>query len=137
MELVFFQCHQAKIRDLDYPIAVLLPVIIRLVFPPQNVEDIIRIPSPPEQNSSQLVPCPAWGGEYNDIPQTNTCSIDNIIAINSSNTTTIINSLKSIGTTPAETNFHNIFQLAAECKFQELRDFVAKEIVLEIQVDQS
>ena len=131
------ESHQAKRRDLDYPIAVLLPVLIQLVFPPQNVEDIIQIPSPPEQNSSQLVPYPAWGGEYNDILQTNTCSIDNIIAIISSNTTTIINSLKLIGTTPVETNFHHIFQLAADCKFQELRDFVAQEIGLEILVDQS
>ena len=78
------ESHQAKRRDLDYPIAVLLPVLIQLGFPPQNVEDIIQIPSPPEQNSSQLVPYPAWGGEYNDILQTNTCSIDNIIAIISS-----------------------------------------------------
>ena len=72
------ESHQAKRRDLDYPIAVLLPVLIQLVFPPQNVEDIIQIPSPPEQNSSQLVPYPAWGREYNDILQTNTCFIDRI-----------------------------------------------------------
>ena len=49
----------------------------------------------------------------------------------------LVHSLKLIGTTPAETNFHHIFQLAADCKFQELRAFVAKEIGLEILVDQS
>ena len=74
--------HQAKRRDLDYLIAVLLPVLIQLIFSSQNFEDIIQIPSPPEQNSSQLVSYPAWGGEYNDILQTNICSINNILAIN-------------------------------------------------------
>ena len=125
--------HRAKRRDLDYPIAVLLPVLIELIFPPQEIEDIIEIPSPPKQDSSQLVPYPAWG--YNNILQTNTCSIDNIFAIISSNQATIINSLKLIGTTPAETKFHHIFDLAAGCKFEELRDIVAKEIGLKILVD--
>ena len=111
---IHFESHQAKRRDLDYPIAVLLPVIIQLVFSQKNVEYIIQIPSPREQNSSQLVPYHALGGEYNDILQTNTCSMDNIIAIISSNITTIINSLKLIGTTPAETNFHKIFQMGAD-----------------------
>ena len=112
--------HRAKRRDLDYPIAVLLPVLIEFIFPPQEIEDIIEIPSPPKQDSSQLVPYPAWGGEYNNILQTNTCSIDNIFAIISSNQATIINSLKLIGTTPSETKFHHIFDLAAGCKFEEL-----------------
>ena len=88
-----------------------------------------------KQDSSQLVAYPAWGGEYNNILQTNTCSIDNIFAIISSNQATIINSLKLIGTTPAETKFHYIFDLAAGFKFEERRDIVAKEIGLKILVD--
>ena len=64
--------HRAKRRDLDYPIAVLSPVLIELIFPQQEIDDIIEIPSPPKQDSSQLVPYPAWGGEYNNILQTNT-----------------------------------------------------------------
>ena len=32
--------HQAERRDLDYPLAVLLPVIMELIFPP--VEDSIN-----------------------------------------------------------------------------------------------
>ena len=36
-----------------------------------------------------------------------------------------VNSLKLIGTTPAETKFHHIFDLAAGCKFEELRNIVA------------
>ena len=127
--------HRAKRRDLDYPIAVLLPVLIELIFLPQEIEDIIEIPSPPKQDSSQLFPYPAWGGEYNNILQTNTFSIDNIFAIISSNQATIINSLKLIGTTPIETKFHHILDLAAGCKFEELRDIVAKEIGLKIPVD--
>ena len=94
--------QQAKRRDLDYPLAVLLPVIMELIFPP--VEDSINLTSPHEPDSTELVPYPAWGGEYNDILQSNTCSIDNILAIISSNKTTITKSLELIGTTPSETN---------------------------------
>ena len=75
--------HQAKRRDLDYPLAVLLPMIMELIFPP--VEDSINLTSPHEPDSTELVPYPAWGGEYNDIFQSNTCSTDNILAIISSN----------------------------------------------------
>ena len=50
---------------------------------------------------------PEWRGEYNDILQSNTCSIDNKLAIISSNKTTIKHSLKLIGTTLAETKFHH------------------------------
>ena len=99
------------------------------------MQDIIEIPSPPEQDSSQVVPCPTFGGEYNKILQSNTCSIDNIFAIISSNKATIINSLKLIGTTPAEIKFYHIFEMSAGWKFEELRDIVVKEIGLEILVD--
>ena len=122
-------------RDFDYQIAVLLPVLIELIFPPQEVKVFIEIPSPHKQDSSQLVPFPAWGGEYNNILQTNTYSIDNIIAITSLNKATNINSLEIIGTTSAETKFHHIFDLTAGRKFEELRDIVAEEIDLKILVD--
>ncbi|KAI6656163.1 hypothetical protein LOD99_1496 [Oopsacas minuta] len=72
-------------RDLDYPIAVLLPVIIELIFPTEQVHEIIEIPEQSIQNASDLIPYPKWGGEYNNIVQSNTCSIDNILAILSSN----------------------------------------------------
>ena len=38
--------HRAKIKDLDYPIVVLLPVLIELIFPPQEIDAIIEIPYP-------------------------------------------------------------------------------------------
>ena len=106
---------------------------MELIFPP--VEDSINLTSPHEPDSTELVPYPAWGGEYNDILQSNTCSIDNILAIISSNKTTITKSLELIGTTPSETKFHCIFELAADCKFEKLRDFIAKEIGLEIIIE--
>ena len=37
-----------------------------------------------------------------------------------------------MGTTPSETKFYHIIELAADCKFEKLRDFIAKEIGLEI-----
>ena len=101
---------------------------MELIFPP--VEDSINLASPHEPDSTELVPYPAWGGEYNDILQSNTCSIDNILAIISSNKTTITKSLELIGTTPSKTKFYCIFELAADCKFEKLRDFIAKEIGL-------
>ena len=125
--------HQAERRDLDYPLAVLLPVIMGLIFPP--VEDSINLASPHESDATELVPYPAWGGEYDDILQSNTCSIYNILGIISSNKTTITKSLELIGTTPSETKFYRIFELVADCKFEKLRDFIAKEIGLEIIIE--
>ena len=60
------------IKPKEYPLAVLLPVIMELIFPP--VEDSINLASPHEPDSTELVPYPAWIGEYNDILQSNTCS---------------------------------------------------------------
>ncbi|KAI6647697.1 hypothetical protein LOD99_8538 [Oopsacas minuta] len=54
-------------RDLDYPIAVLLPVIIELIFPTEQVHEIIEIPEQSIQNASDLIPYPKWGGEYNNL----------------------------------------------------------------------
>ena len=65
---------------------------MEVIFPP--VEDSINLASPHESDSTELVPYPAWGGEYNDILQSNTCSIENILAIISSNKTTITKSLE-------------------------------------------
>ncbi|KAI6655698.1 hypothetical protein LOD99_1838 [Oopsacas minuta] len=124
-------------RDLDYPIAVLLPVIIELIFPTEQVHEIIEIPEQSIQNASDLIPYPKWGGEYNNIVQSNTCSIDNILAILSSNKATILDSLKLIGSTHIEANFHYIFQLAANCEFEKLREYVATKIGLEVIYDSS
>ena len=61
--------------------------------------------------------------------------VDNILAIISSNKTTISKSLELIGTTPSKTKLYRIFELAADCKFEKLRDFIAKEIGLEIIIE--
>ncbi|KAI6660169.1 hypothetical protein LOD99_10510 [Oopsacas minuta] len=116
-------------RDLDYPIAVLLPVIIELIFPTEQVHEIIEIPEQSIQNTSDLIHI-LNGGEYNNIVQSNTCSIDSILAILSSNKATIIDSLKLIGSTHIEAKFHYIFQLAANCEFEKLREYVATKLGL-------
>ena len=43
--------------------------------------------------------------------------------------------MELIGTTPSETKFYRIFELAADCKFEKLRDFIAKEIGLKIIIE--
>ena len=47
--------HQAERRDLDYPLAVLLPVIMELIFPP--VEDSINLASPLGFNRTCPISC--------------------------------------------------------------------------------
>ncbi|KAI6648160.1 hypothetical protein LOD99_11969 [Oopsacas minuta] len=119
-------------RDLEYPIAVLLPVIIELISPTEQVHEIIKIPEQCIQNASDLIPYLIWGGEYNNIVQSNTCSIDNILTILSPNKATIINSLKLIGSTHIEAEFHYIFELAVNYEFEKLREYVATKIGLEV-----
>ena len=50
--------HQAERRDLDYPLAVLLPVIMGLIFPP--VEDSINLASPHESDATCSISCLGW-----------------------------------------------------------------------------
>ena len=98
-----------KRRDYDYPLAVLFPVVIELIFPKES--EIITIESTPSSPSEHLVSAtedllqsitfPKWEDEYNNILQLNTCPVDNIIALLSLNQDEIINSLKMIGTTPS------------------------------------
>ncbi|KAI6648766.1 hypothetical protein LOD99_7153 [Oopsacas minuta] len=108
-------------RDLDYPIAVLLPVIIELIFPTEHVHEII---------------------EY----QNNLYKIHQILShilngeesiTTSSNKATIIGSLKLIESTHIEAKFHYIFQLAANCEFGKLREYGATKIGLEVIYDSS
>ena len=61
--------------------------------------------------------------------------VDNIVAIISSNKTTITKSLELIGTTPSEIKFNHIFEFAVDCKFEKLREFIAKEVGLEIIIE--
>ena len=132
-------------KDYDYPLAVLLPVVVELIISSQHeVVETITIetnPSPSEQlNTDTLVASlpiayPSWGGEHNNIMQSNTCSVDNILAILSSNKANILDALNLIGTSPPDTKFHHLFKLAASNKFEELRDYIAKQLGLEIQHD--
>ena len=114
-------------RDLGHPLAVLLPVIMELIFPP--VEDSINLTSPHEPDSTELVPYPAWGGEYSDILQSDTCSIDNILAIISSNKTTITKSLELNGTTPSETKFTAYSNWLLIVNFKNYETLLLKKLV--------
>ena len=55
-----------------------------------------------------------WGGEreHNDIMQSNTCSVDNILAILSSKKANILEALNLIGTSPTDIKFYHVFKLA-------------------------
>ena len=64
------------------------------------------------------------------------CSIDNIFSSHLLELGLFVaKSLELIGTTPSETKFYRIFELAADCKFEKLRDFIAKEIGLEVVIE--
>ena len=73
--------HRAKRRDLDYPIAVLLPVLIELIFPPQEIEDISKYHHSLNKIHHNLFHFLLGEENKNNILQTNTGSIDNIFAI--------------------------------------------------------
>ena len=107
-------------KDYDYPLAVLLPVVIQLID---------------TQIASLPITYPIWGGEHNDIMQPNTCSLDNIIAILSSKKANILDALNLIGISLTDTKYYQLFKLAASNKFDELRDYLAIQHGLEINYD--
>ena len=119
-------CHPSKCelnerRERNYPLAVLLPVVIDLV----TSKLVITIDSPPTPTPSpsedplHSITYPKWQGSYNDTFQDNTCPIDNILAILSLNQTTILNALNLIGVIPADTKFHRILSLLEDNKHDE------------------
>ena len=68
---------QEERRDRDYPLAVLLPVVIDLIIP----KDPITIESPqPEQEEMKSTPLnnlmfPKWEGQYDNKLHINTCTL--------------------------------------------------------------
>ena len=128
-------------KDVDYPLAVLLPVVFQLISNKHQAEEIITIETNPlpsdytTQIPSLPITYPTWEGEHNDIMQLNTCSVDNILAIISANKANILEALNLIGISPTDTKFYHLFKLAASNKFEELRDYIAKQLGLEIQHD--
>ena len=130
-------------KDYDYPLAVLLPVVIQLISTEQVGETIIidTNPSPPDhlntdtQIASLPITYPIWWGEHNDITQSNTCSLDNIITILSSKKANILDALNQIGISLTDTKYYHLFKLAASNKFDELRDYLAKQFGLQINYD--
>ena len=128
-------------KDYDYPL--LLPVVIQLIAIEQVGETITidTNPSPPDhlntdtQIASLPITYPICGREHNHITQSNTCSLDNIIAILSSKKANILDALNLIGISLTEPNITNWFKQAASNKFDELRDYLAKQLGLQINYD--
>ena len=133
------ECELNERRERNYPLAVLLPVVIDLVTSKQ----VITIDSPPTPTPSpsedplHSITYPKWQGSYNDTFQDNTCPIDNILAILSLNRTSILNALNLIGVIPADTKFHRILSLLEDNKHDELRDYIARRIGLPVNYDSS
>ena len=79
---------KAQIKtDSDYPLAVLLPVVIQLIFQKEVEEEIIIDATPTLEEFDKdveytllSITFPKWEGEYNHILQLYTCSLDNILA---------------------------------------------------------
>ena len=103
-------CKLDERRELNYPLAVLLPVVIDIITT-KNVTTIDSPPPPsPLEDPLHSITYPKWQGSYNNTFQDNTCPVDNILAILSLNRSTILNALsrklnpnkcKSCGSTTA------------------------------------
>ena len=76
---------------------------------------------------------PKWQGEYNNISQQNTCSLDNILAILTLFKKNITESCNIIRFTLSETKFYPIISLINEFDFDKVRDHIAKAIGLKIR----
>ena len=83
----------------------------------------INLPSPHESDTTEYFPYPAWRGEYKNILQSNTCPIDNILAIVSSNKTTRINRNYT------QWDCYRIFELVADCKFENYETLLLRKLV--------
>ena len=121
-------------RDRSYPIAVLLPVVTMLIFP-EDVDSLeLESSSDTEQELAHKeisitdFQFPKWQGEYNDIIQHNTCSLDIILAILCLFKKNIIDSYIFTGIHPSETKYHSIMCLINKFDFDKLRDSIAKEM---------
>ena len=121
----------------DYPLAVLLPVVLESI----SNSKLIYIDSEDEgtkdiqlNSNSDIAQecyshgvaseleklCPIWQGEFNDILHVNTCSIDNVISLIGLNKVSIENAIKFTGFTP-NTDGEHFLSLIHDLKFDELR----------------
>ena len=129
-------------EEREYPLAILLPVVTQLVFPAEVIQ--VKLDSTTEstpelefankQIKIQDFKLPRWQGVYNDIIQQNTCPLDNILAILSIFKENIVASCGIIGTTPSEARFHSLMSLVDEFDFDKLRDFIARELGMQIVI---
>ena len=131
-------CKLDERRQRNYPFAVLLPVVIDIITT-KNVTTIDSPPPPhppsPLEDPLHSITYPKWQGSFNNTFQDNTCPVDNILAILSLNQSTILNALSIKGVKPANTKFHQILSLLENHDFDELRDYIARRIGLQVNYD--
>ena len=98
-------CKLDERRERNYPLAVLLPVVIDIITT-KNVTTIDSPPPPhppsPLEDPLHSITYPKWQGSFNNTFQDNTCPVDNILAILSLNQSTILNALSIKGVKPAQ-----------------------------------
>ena len=98
-------CKLDERRERNYPLAVLLPVVIDIITT-KNVTTIDSPPRPhppsPLEDPLHSITYPKWQGSFNNTFQDNTCPVDNILAILSLNQSTILNALSIKGVKPAQ-----------------------------------
>ena len=128
----------------DYPLAVLLPVVLKSI----SNSKLIYIDSEDEgtkdiqlNSNSDIAQecyshgvaseleklCPIWQGEFNDILHVNTCSTDNVISLIGLNKVSIENAIKFTGFTP-NTDGEHFLSLIHDLKFDQLRHYIANLI---------
>ena len=131
----------------DYPLTVLLPVILDSIANSQfqyidsdtedakhNVVAPVKSTSDVGQELISYTPCfmfedlcPVWQGEFNDILHLNTCSIDNIITLVSLHRGKIEEAINFAGIS-SNPEVKLVFELIHALKFDELRDYFARLI---------
>ena len=129
----------------DYPLTVLLPVILEYIASAQvmYVDSVIEDTATSLEviSSSNVEPendlstssymfenlCPVWQGEFNDILHLNTCSIDNVFSLLSLYRSKIeeANDFTGISQNP---EVKLLFELISAQQFDKLRDHIAKLI---------
>ena len=117
----------------------MLPVVIEFIFQ-KKVEEIIIDATPKLEEFEDLllsITFPKWEGEYNHILQLNTCSLDNILAVIILNKNNIVKSLNLIGKFHLKQIFNHLYNLATNIQFDELRDYIALQIEIDLFVDET
>ena len=132
-----------KERKRDYPLNVLLPVLLQMVE--ESLVVTIDLDTQ-DENGTELIStycrytdiaitdntasdkehlCPSWGGSFDGTKQINTCSVDNILALLSLHRHNIKTAINLAGHT--NKRLSNFISLVNRQEFAQLHDQIAKE----------